>query len=385
MKRVFEKWRFVIQFLVLLGLILSPFSASAATVTTFSDTLSDSRSSTLSNHTIAWDATDAFGTTDAITLTFAAGFDTSAVVEDDVDIAGSTKGELTTAANCAAAEMVSVVMAADVLTITACGAPDFGADIGAGEVITVEIGANATSSGTGTIRIVNPTAGSYTVALAGSGYTATGEVQVAVLSGLTTTAAVSASLSFAVTAVDGVTGGQTTVNGQSIDVATTSSTVPFGTLTVNTYKAAAHDLTVSTNAGEGYTTTIRQLDGTGMIDILNSSTNEIDGFRGAVAATNASPLAWAAGTNPSGTSANDQTGWYGYTTEDATLGTGSVDRFTNPGNFWAPFDVTAYEVAYASAPVNAQTIRVGHMIEVNALQPQGSYTGVIEYICTAIF
>lgn len=362
--------------LVFLVFILSPSWAAGATVTSFADTLSDSRPSTASNHTLVWDATDAVSEGDAITITFASAFDTSSIVYTDIDWSASTKGDITLGANCSATEDASAVMSSDVLTLTPCSG-DFGTDIGSGEVITVEIGTNAAG---GTNQITNSTAASYTISLAGTGYAGTGQVQVAVVSGVTTTADVSSSLSLSVAAVNS---GQT-VNNATTTVTTTASTIPFSTLTTGTPAIGAHTLTVSTNAAEGYTVTIHKLSGTTTTSALTSAGNDIDGFLGtALAATNANPLTWL---EPTGTSANTNTGWYGYTTEDSTLGTGTVDRFTSSsGNKWAPFDSSPNEIMFASGPVTSQAVKIGHQIEVNALQPQGSYTGVVEYIATAIF
>lgn len=380
MRRFVKKWRFLFCLIALAGMFVAPYQAKAATVTLFSDALSDSRPTVLANHDIKFkmDSGTTVANTEHADIKFT-GFTVGSAtlvqadfaVKHDADGAGSYTAltpttDFTIATVGAGADPVVVV------TFTAAGATAISTNKYMEVVFT-----------NGADKLPNPAAGSYTVDIDQSNFGDTGQVQVAVIAGVTTTATVTASLSVTVAAVADTL----TVNGQDLDVTSTSSTVPFSTLTVNTFKAAAHDLTVSTNAAGGYTTSVRQIDGSGMTNVLASGgTNNIDGFRGAGGtATNAAPLAWAAGTNPTGTSANVNTGWYGYTTEDAVLGTGTVDRFTSTPNFWAPFDTTAYEVAYDNAPVNAQIIRVGHMIETNALQPQGVYTGVVEYITTAVF
>lgn len=374
------KWQYFIGLLALVGLILSPYRAMAATVTLFSDALSDSRPSQLANHDIKFkmDASTAIANTETVAIQFNS-FTTGGTqmvngdwqVLHDADGSGSYTALTVTTHYTITHPGTSEANPTTTFTFTTAGATAIDTNKYLEFVLT---------NGSG--KLPNPSAGSKTVDINESTFGDTGEIQVAIIAGVDVSATVSASLSVTVAAVADTL----TVNGQDLDITTTASTVPFATMTVNTYKAGAHDITVSTNGGGGYTTSIRQLDGSGMTNILASSTNNIDGFRGSGGtATNAAPLAWAAGTNPPGTSANTNTGWYGYTTEDATLGTGTADRFTNPGNYWAPFDVAAYEVAYASGPVNAEVIRVGHMLEVNALQPQGAYTGVIEYISTAIF
>lgn len=358
--------------------------ARGATVTTFSDTLTTSIPSVVANHTISWDLVDATGiaANDVFTIDFADGFDTltGPITEDSVDFEDDGTDK-TTAADCTGTEDFGVAIntTTDVITFTACTELT---TVATGSVVTVKVGTNATGSGTGTAQIVNPAAGSYTITLANTtGYTDTGEIQVAVLASVAVSATVSASLS---ASVAGLNSGS--VNVAAIDETDTSATtITFGTLTVNTHRIAAQTVTVSTNAAEGYTTAIRWIDGTTTTNGLTSSGNNCDGFT-ASAATNASPQAWAAGTNPTGSTANVDTCWFGYTTEDATLGTGTVARFTTGGgDKWAPFSTVAAEVAYDSVPVNAQATNVGYKIEANALQPTGTYTGTTEFITTAIF
>ena len=186
-----NKIKRAITFFVTTVLLMSPYRVYAATATTFSDSLSDSRPSTVSNHTIVWDVVDSSGiqADDVFTLTFAANFDTASIVEDDVDIADDGVDK-TTATDCTGSEEFGVAMAGDVLTITACTELT---TIAAASVVTVEIGTNATASGTGSHQITNPTADSYTISLADTtGYTDTGEIQVAVIAGVTTTLDISA-------------------------------------------------------------------------------------------------------------------------------------------------------------------------------------------------
>lgn len=358
--------------------------ARGATVTTFSDTLTTSIPSVVANHTIAWDVVDATGiaANDVFTINFADTFDTATgpITENDIDIEDDGTDK-TTAADCTGAEEFGVAIntSTDVITFTACTELT---TIAQTSVVTVKIGTNADNSGTGTQQIINPTAGSLTISLAGtSGYTDSGEIQVAILAGVDVSATVSAALDVSVAGLN--TG---SVNSAVIDETDTSATaITFGTLTVNTHRIAAQTVTVSTNASEGYTTAIRWTTGSGSDDGLDSNTNNCDGFT-ASTATNASPQAWAAGTNPTGSAANVDTCWFGYTTEDSALGVGTAARFTTGGgDKWAPFSSTAYEVIYTANAVSAQATNIGYKVEVNGIQPQGTYTGTTEFITTAIF
>lgn len=192
----------------------------------------------------------------------------------------------------------------------------------------------------------------------------------------TTSIAVSASVAstftFSVAAVN--TG---SVNGASIDVtSTTANTIPFGTLAASTPKIAAHDLTVTTNSTNGYTVTVKA----GADPPLVDGTNNIDAFSG----TNASPTTWS---TPAGSTANTNTGFFGYTTNDATLGTGTAARFTSSGgNKWSGTTTSPLEVAYSATGVgSAEITRVGWQAEVNGLQPAGAYSGTVILVATPTY
>lgn len=167
------------------------------------------------------------------------------------------------------------------------------------------------------------------------------------------------------------------VNGASINLSnTTTSLIPFGTLAAGSSVVAAHDITVTTNAANGYLTTVH----TTSNPPLTSGGADIDGFSG----TNASPIAWS---SPAGSTPNINTGFFGYTTSDSTLLTGTGDRFTSSGgNKWAGFTAVPAEVAYSPASVlSGETTRLGWQIEVNSMQPAGSYTGTVLVVTTPTY
>jgi hypothetical protein len=179
--------------------------------------------------------------------------------------------------------------------------------------------------------------------------------------GQVVTATVDPTLTFSVA---GVASGQT-VNGATTNVTTTTTTVPFGTVTSGSNKIAAHDLAVGTNAGGGYTVTIRY---TG---VLLSGSNDINDLSGA---TNAAPIAFtAAGTES-----------FGYTTNDATLGTGTPARFTSGGPKWAAFTTSPLEIAYSAAAAS-ETTRVGYQVGVASTTPAGTYTTTVVYVATPTY
>jgi hypothetical protein len=161
--------------------------------------------------------------------------------------------------------------------------------------------------------------------------------------------------------IAGVTTAQA-VNGATTTVETTSTTVPFGTLSSGANSIAAHDLVVGTNANSGYTVTVKY---TGA---LASSSYSLIDFAG----TNVAPTTFSA----AGTEA------FGYTTNDATLGTGAAGRFAT--DKWAGFTTSPLEVAYNGGPV-AHTIRVGYQVGISAATAAGSYSTTIVYVATPTY
>ena len=160
--------------------------------------------------------------------------------------------------------------------------------------------------------------------------------------------------------VAAVASGQT-VNGATTTVTTTDGTIPFGTVTSGALSIAAHDATVTTNAGSGYTMYIRYT------AAPSSGANSIDDHTG----TNAAPSAMSAGTEA-----------FGYTTNDATLGTGTAARFTDSAPEYAAFTTSNAEVGYNASAVSSQTIRLGYAVGISGTTPAGTY-GASTVIITA--
>lgn len=229
--------------------------------------------------------------------------------------------------------------------------------------------------------VTNPTAADTTYYARITTYSDTGSTVIdgtdAVAFGILTSTSIAVSatvdptLTFSIAAV--TSGG--TVNSATTNVTTTASTVPFGTLSSGSTKIGAHDITVVTNATSGYTTTVKGTTN----PVLVSGSNNIDEFTG----TNASPATWS---SPAGSSNSVNTGFFGYTTNDATLGTGTAARFTTGGgNKWSGTTTSPLEVAYSAAGVSSETTRVGWQAEVNALQAAGSYAGTVVLVTTPTY
>ncbi len=198
----------------------------------------------------------------------------------------------------------------------------------------------------------------------------------------TTSIAVSATVdpNFTFTVAGVSSGGNFNGGTGNINVTSTAATIPFGTLVSAVPKIAAHDVTISTNAGSGYTVTASHSANaiTGFPPLASGATNNVDAFTG----SNTTPTTWS---SPNGTAANTNTGFFGYSTEDATLCTGTAARFTSGGAKWAGSTTVGGEAVCSTTGVSSETTRVGWEIEVNAIQPAGVYTGTAILIATPTY
>jgi len=151
---------------VLTAVLVVVSTTLGATVTSANDYPSTLETSQASNHNVLFTTPTGVSEGSTITITFASSFDTSSMTEDDIDITDDGV-DLTTASDCLGSEQASVSIASDTVTIAIC-AGDGGA-ITATSVIGVEIGTNATSSGTGVNQVTNPaSAGAYFVSIRGT-------------------------------------------------------------------------------------------------------------------------------------------------------------------------------------------------------------------------
>jgi hypothetical protein len=197
-------------------------------------------------------------------------------------------------------------------------------------------------------------------------------------SSIAVSATVDSNFAFSVAGVS--TGGNFNGGTGNVNVTSTATTIPFGNLVSGTAKVAAHDVTISTNASNGYTVTASHsaTAQSGTPPLVSGSTNNIDTFTG----TNGTPTTWSA---PGGTTANTNTGFFGYSTEDATLCTGTAARFTSGGAKWAGSSTTGGEVICNATGITSQTTRVGWQAEVNSIQPAGAYTGTVVLVATPTY
>jgi hypothetical protein len=165
--------------------------------------------------------------------------------------------------------------------------------------------------------------------------------------------------------VNPVAAGQT-CNGDTATATSTATTIPFGTVTPASNSIVCQDLTAATNATNGYTIYARYT-----AKPTNALSQTISDWTG----SNTTPTTFAA----PGTEA------YGYTTDDATLGTGVANRFTSGGAKHAAMTTTNSEVAFESVGLTTNTYRVGHEVGVSLVTRPGTYTTTIIYTCTPIY
>jgi len=348
--------------------------AEAASITSASDTLSDSAPSLVSNHTIVFTSPNGLSAGQTIDLTFPVAvneFVMGSVDEDDIDI-DIDGSPVLTAASASATEWGVSVSSGVVTLETMTGTP-----VASSSVITIRIGDNAVDSGTGANQITNPTiTGSYGIDIGGT-MQDTGQVRVAIVDQVTVTASVDTSLTFTVI---GVADGEiVNTSPTTTATSTTATTLPFETISIGTSKTLAHDLTVATNATQGYTVTVQQSG-----DLASTLGDTIDGFFDGT--DTQTPTAWQ---GPAGTLANTDTyGHWGITSDDF-LNTGRSTEFS--ANTWVSGSTTPIAIMGHDGPsdgveVGSGAARIGYQIEISALQEASDdYSTTLRYIATPTF
>lgn len=347
--------------------------ARADAITNLSDTISTSRPGLDANHTIEFTApTDISDNGETLTITFPGGFDLTDVDEDDIDIADDGT-DLETAADCNAADEVGVSVLGQAITFEFCNGD--GVAVATSSVVTIEIGDNATHDGSGADQINNQsTPDSYEVVLGGT-WGNQGTTQIAIIEGVVVTGQVETNLIFSIDGVDAGLG----ANGDTTTGTTTATAIPFGTTTPDSEYVMAQDVSVTTNAGDGFTVTVLA-DG----DLEGSTGAIIDAIvDGSGAST---PIAWP---DPSADPLDSTTfGHWGIASEDTTLSTG--DEFGSQ-LYAGDFISNAREIMYATTSANGTTAdvgqtRVSYKLEVTTLQEADSdYTTRLVYVVTPIF
>ncbi len=209
---------------------------------------------------------------------------------------------------------------------------------------------------------------------------------VAIVDNVLMTARVTSTLNFTIS-------GTTTsavVNGVNctVDTAASSTLLDFGTLEVGTSTTVCQELSVVTNADEGYTVVVYQDD-----ELRSAQGSSINSFKDAADGTGTTTAQiWA---SPSGIiDQYDTYGHMGLTSDDPTLSTGDIFGATGDSSLYVGFNgytsANAVEVMYHDGPADGNTIDKGKTLvaytaEISALQEAGDYQTTITYVATPTY
>ncbi len=345
--------------LLFVTVLILPFAqiAYAAAILNASDTLSSSKVSTLSNHTIVFrNPTAVNASTDTITITFPAGFTMGTFALLNFDLGASAGGQANctapsytekTLATAAAAGTWGAAQAAQVVTLTA--PTDAGAtEIAANACIRVRIGDNAVTGGAGANQITNPsTAASYAITIGGT-FGDSGDMTVTILTD--DQVAVSSTVS------------------QSMSFSLGATSLALGTLSTSAVVSGSHTVTVATNAAGGMVLTYS---GT----TLTSGSNTITAMSTAAASS--------VGTEQFGINAKD----------NVTPNVGAECSGTSPiaaaATGYSTIDsfkfVTGETIISSSAGINSTTCTISYIANIAGSTEAGSYTTTLTYTATATF
>lgn len=348
-------------------------TAEAANLTYVKDTLSNSAPSEASDHEIEFLSPTGVEAGGTITVTFPSGFTgTSSINEDDLDLLVSGV-DRTVVDGAPGAGQWGLSWSGQVLTLDA----DAAQSIASNATVTIQIGTNADTDGTGIAQITNHSATSSYEFTVTAGATDSGQFRVSIIDDVLVTANVNTLFTFT---VYGTTTSAVCNGAPATAVETTSVTIPFGTLNAGPggRKTACQDLTVATNAIHGYVVTVEQ-----DAQLLSSTAADIDGFIDG--GWDSTPQAWQSPAND----ISDENTWghWGLTSSDAV-----TPRTTEFGSAeWVAASTTPTVIMGHDGPADGTTdgkgrASIGYSIEITALQEAGDdYNTTLTYIATPTF
>ncbi len=210
-------------------------------------------------------------------------------------------------------------------------------------------------------------------------------LKVGVIESVRVTATVDPSITFSIAGVASGANPCGTGTENQTDVDTTTGTnaplaVPFGVLSLNTFKDAAHLLTISTNAANGYAVTAQENDQMGKDGGTTPFIPDADGDAAGANETTSDTWNTAAG-NPG----------FGYTLKSIS---GATVPFTSTGTDFNvrmfpsiadPDSPLVQNIMTSTGVANAHTANVCYRISVDATQEAGDYENQITYTATATF
>jgi len=318
-----------------------------AAITDAKDLITDSDRSATATHTITFTTSVDLVATDYMEITFAPEFANENV------------------ANLTCPGTMTEGVAGDVITCTAAGGVASGT-----QQVTITNVTNPNAAGPYTITIVTKNSG-------GTELEDGTDVKVYIIDDVVVTATVLSTLTFSISglgnAVD-VNGVQTTE-----DNSATTTALEFGDLSTTASSTVGQQLSVATNATDGFTVTVQQ-----DYNMLSAGGADIDAFQDGTPPPGALQP-WAAPTPVIDT--ENTYGHLGITSEDSTIsgsdpfGTALYDGFDG---------TTALAVMYHNGPADGATAgagvtQVAYTIEISVMQEAGDYTNTLTYICTPQF
>jgi hypothetical protein len=339
----------------------------ASSLTSVSDTLSDSRPGFTATHTIVYNNPSSTTAGQTITYTF----------DPNTSLFGSVTS--TTLANVTSTGM----------TIATSTCPGSGANVQMAttsyNVLTFLVCAgNTVPVGTTTLKltnITNPTStGSYIIRIGGTQQNSA-DTRIAIVNGVNVTAAVATTFTFVVSPLPT----STTLGNNATTTGTDSTTtLPFGTIAPNTHNELGQQLNVTTNASNGFAVTLHEDQ-----DLTSSKGNTIHLFSNSTEIS--TPAAWSAPTNVIN---NPLTyGHFGITSDDvSSTAVGAPSFGTSTPLYAGSFQPTSTLTVFGwTGPADGVTQNVGlakvaFRIEISPLQAAANdYTNNLIYVATPIF
>jgi hypothetical protein len=355
-----------------LGLV---FQVEGAQLTNASVSLSDARPSVTSNHTITFN-TGTAGTIRQVRFQYANAASGSAVKPTNLSTSSATLNSLSIATDTDKTNW-SIDVSTDGLVIATRASS--GVSTSQGATFTVTLDSITNSSQAAACDAVSNSDSCFiritTYSDTGSTVIDSTTITYTVVDSVSVTATVDPILTFTVAGVTGTSLGDSNV-GSGTAVDTTTTTLPFGNVTVGTAKIAQQKLTTLTNGNNGYYVYAKFITSSGeVMSGLANTSNNIDKFT-ASTATWSSPQTFVA---PTGTAANVNSAWLGLRTSDTDVSS----NFT--ANKYGPPDVlgdsgSGQAVMKSTGPDDGTTsVYVSAKIQANAFQPADQYAGTMVY------
>ncbi len=342
--------------------------AHAISLTSVSDTLSDSRPGFAANHTVTF--TDASSTTAGQTITYT--FDPTTSLFGGVP-------------NVTLADVTSTPSVMNIVSTCTVGNPDVTLSTSTNALTFTVCTGDTIASGTITMKVINDTltnptsTGSYVIGVTAGSNSA--NTRVAIVSGVNVTAAVATTFSFSVA---GLSSSTVLGNGATTTNTSASSSLAFGTIAPNTHAELGQQLYVTTNASNGFAVTVHEDQ-----DLTSQTGNTIHLFDNGNATS--TPSTWV---SPSNIINQPQTyGDFGVTSDDTSstalggpnFGT-STPLYAGSINPTSTLTVFTWNGPADGTTQNVGTAKVAYRIEIGTLQPAANdYTNNLIYVATPVF